>query len=314
MDINLARNITRKFILENQEIKAVLAGDWEFIKEENRIYIYSEIQNIRHYLCSSITYMNDYIFNGFDIYQNKLKGNFYFTSVGLVSESDFYIAEDFLEENNTRIGKDELEVGNIYMSNKGIRYAYLGEIEGITIGHKKLGGIYKRDENFLEKKSYKTVPLIYKLKNGKITKLSSVKLIKNEGELQSYKKLEISSYGINPFVGMINIEGTMESYYKLSNEDTNISIKKVSQGNLNCALSIYYGNEENKVDDFIESEEKLFDLRTLEIKDSQKSEKERLAKFKEKKFLVGNTGKIYKSMYEFEDAYFREINEDDIPF
>ena len=60
-----------------------------------------------------------------------------------------------------------------------------------------------------------------------------------------------------------------------------------------------YKWEQKKVYDFIRSDGTKLLRKDLELYDSMKTEDDRLAKFKEKNFLVGNTGKIFNSMKEF---------------
>ena len=65
-----------------------------------------------------------------EVYHHKIKNierPYYFTSIGLVDEETFFLAEDIME-NLTFIKKKELEIDSVYKSIQGKEYLFIGEI------------------------------------------------------------------------------------------------------------------------------------------------------------------------------------------
>ena len=291
MDIRLAKQITRKFNVKREELSPMCAGDWKFIKRDAGIYISSQLQNIEFYFSSAMTYLDTCVFNdNLEITKNNLIGNYYFTSTGLVEETEFFVAEDLLESNiNNKIKKADLNEGYIYLSENGKKYIYLGEL--------KIGALSKDSQDNLLKNNILSSPFLYSLDNNQLIKLSSIKLIQ---EIEKNKEIIVingNDYRRDYLIKEADLRNSINCVITTDLENIRIINQDLTLI-LNYVRHLYKW-EQKKVYEFIKSTGTKLLRKDLEIYDSLKDEKEMLAKFKEKKFLVDNKGKIYDSLKEF---------------
>ena len=167
MNLAISKKITKNFIKNGEEFEPRLAGDWEFILVESYIFLKSKIADIHFYFSSIERYTKDYIFNtDFNLIDNKLQGNHYITSMGLIPEDYFYLATDFIENNNERLS--QLEEGERYFSDKGKEYLYIGKITERKI--------FVEDGKIIKEIS-ETKPYLYDLNKEKLVNSSSIKLV-----------------------------------------------------------------------------------------------------------------------------------------
>ena len=189
MLIKDARDITRKFLRNGTEVSPVLAGDWEFIQLEGRVYIQSEMQTKRFYLTNSELFLSNYIFSKkYKINDTKLEGNYFYTSVGLVTQDNFFIAEDMVEMYSKRISEKDLDRNHTYISDKGMEYIYVGKL--------KLKTVLEKD-NLLVKEIIETDSYLYSMDGNTKVKTNSIKLVKLKEKNEKEFYIDIRSNELN---------------------------------------------------------------------------------------------------------------------
>jgi len=249
MTLKDANNITRRFIKNNKTYDPLLSSDWEFSIVCNKVCIGSNILdlNIPSY-CSLEEYALSYAFNNlYKLEDNVIKGNYYLTSIGLVTEEEYFEAEDLIERYNTKIAKNELIVGNQYLSNKGKKYLYLGDLDLLSI---------VRDQNKLNKKILSSDPICYDVLESKLVYLSSLKLIENIGELDN--KIDI----------LLN-RGIFKELYDYEFIEISTTIKNIEFYNINNNRLVSLKDRfiiDNEVTEFIKNNEETFTLKKKENK------------------------------------------------
>ena len=168
MNISTAKEITKPFFNMKAKRYPLLASDWEFILEDESVYLISKENNVKYYFSSINTYAKMYMFGVFkdDILNNKLKKSAYFTSIGFVSVDDFFLAEDMLE-NSQFIPRKDLLLNKVYLTDKGKEYLY------INISEKN---IFMKEYNLISKEN-KSWNAFIDLSTSKIIKGVSLKFI-----------------------------------------------------------------------------------------------------------------------------------------
>jgi len=106
----------------------------------------------------------------------EIIGFYAFTSVGLISEEAFYLAEDIKEQQRV-IKNNSLEIGIIYESNTGKEYIYIGEIR-ITSGEEEIHNFGKT---------------LYDISAGKTRNLGAVRLINEIGKNEKSYLIDITN-------------------------------------------------------------------------------------------------------------------------
>lgn len=97
MELKRARDITRKFIKDGIEYEPILSSDWRLDKTELFINIASDINDI-YMPFIPFTKLAEFIFDqGFNLSGNYILGDYYLTSIGLITEEEFYEAETMIE-------------------------------------------------------------------------------------------------------------------------------------------------------------------------------------------------------------------------
>jgi len=87
-------------------------------------------------------------------------GEYAITSIGLITMDEFYLAQDFIEQQH-KIKKTNLEFKQTYISNKGKKYIFLGDLFS----------------NYGTNVMYTLKDCLFDISLNKIVKLSSIKLI-----------------------------------------------------------------------------------------------------------------------------------------
>ena len=96
----------------------------------------------------------------------EIEANMFLTSVGLVIEEDFYLAEDIME-NTEFLKRKDLEIDSVYLDIKGREFLYTGDL---IINPGKRETLYKsqlfdlKKELFIHFTSIKLVEFSYKYK------------------------------------------------------------------------------------------------------------------------------------------------------
>jgi len=170
MDLKRAKEIYKSFIRNNEKITPVLSMNWKIKTDGTLVRIYSEELDKTFTLISKDSFIDKYLLNrDYNIENEIIKGSYFYTSVGLISEEDYYEAEDIIEKNKKSIREIDLEKGHVYKSDKGFEYIYIGALDILLIERK--GVIY-------EKEFFKTDSFLYDREKEKVVNKSSIKLVK----------------------------------------------------------------------------------------------------------------------------------------
>ena len=164
MDLRRAKEITRNFIRNGKKESPIFTTDW-IIKpsdEDDKIYIKSKSLEKKIYLCTKTDFVDLYLFNSDYLIEDKLfKGFYVLTSIGLITENNFYKAQDIVEKNEKSIPEAQMNVGSFYLSDKGREYLYLGTL--------KIEGIYLNSQ-ILKKVKFDTISYLYDTERGESSK------------------------------------------------------------------------------------------------------------------------------------------------
>jgi len=177
VNISTAKAITKSFINMGVKRTPFIATDWEFILEDESVYLVSDENHLKYYFSSLNTYSKMYLFGPFkhDINDNKLLESSYYTSCGFVSEDDFFLAEDVISQ-NIKFKLSQMNNRNLYLSDNGKEYLYIFEYKLEIIKERFIttGKIIK--ERFINKN------VLYDISNRKFIKFSSVNIITDLGD------------------------------------------------------------------------------------------------------------------------------------
>ena len=245
MHIKEARNITRNFIRNGNEFTPVLASDWK-MSFDRILTIYSDIEQTSFSIRSD-NLIKEYLLNSnFNVKNDLIIGNYYHTSVGLVSEDDFYLAETTIEQNLIKFKKEDLEIGKNYLSDKGVSYLYLGILEVKVI---------ELCDSLLEKDFLKTPELLWDIRNKKCIKLSSIKIIKEFEQILNFD-LEIKEEYLSL---LFNIDLDAFEYVSFRDISNNVFLVDLNKDNLLSKIDYFHSlslEEIEEVEEFIMSTEK----------------------------------------------------------
>ena len=146
-----------------------------------------------------------YNINNNDVFE--ILGFYAFTSIGLVSEEDFYLAEDMIE-NQITIKKNNLEIGMVYESNTGKEYIHIGEIR-ITSGEEETHNLGKT---------------LYDISAGKTRRIDAVKLINELRKNNNKYNLNIT----DDFPNLLKaLSYQPNKLFKTFSEDKNINFELI---------------------------------------------------------------------------------------
>ena len=184
MDIKRARDITRQFIREGEKVSPTYSSAWYFVDNFDDVCLSSE-ESEESYFFSKRKLSNFLLNSAVNLNNGKIKGGYYLTAVGLISEDEYLLAKDIIERYSTRIPKKELDVGSCYISEKGESFLYIGSFKTELV---------KVENNIMYKEYKETDHCVYNLNEERVIKLSSVKLIdydrENNNEDILYKNLD----------------------------------------------------------------------------------------------------------------------------
>jgi len=174
MTIKRAKELTRPFIKNSKEYSPIVSSDWTFSIEDSKVILTSIFSSISLEFLTLSSYSENYIFSPYYlINNNSLVGNYYLTSVGLIKEEEYFIAEDLIEQLNNPIKKKDLIPGHIYLSDKGLKHIYLGVLSATAIIN---------DYNSLNKLLVSTDNLSYNLSTNKLVKSQSIRFILEDAD------------------------------------------------------------------------------------------------------------------------------------
>jgi len=172
-----AYNITRVFETNYEKEKPFSSSEIELIKTtiDKKVKYYYWIH---HHEDDRIIakMMSKKKYNSYDIKEKhnnimtkkRIEEKMFLTSIGLVSEEDFYLAEDIME-NTKFLKKKDLEIDSVYLDVKGREFLYTGNLI--------------MNQGYMTEKIYKSQ--LFDIKNNRFLNLSSLKLVEFSYE---YKK------------------------------------------------------------------------------------------------------------------------------
>jgi len=265
--INLAKRITKKFIRLKKELSPTISFSWEFKMSGNKVKIISD--DVIYDEISFEFYAKQYLFSeDFIINDNKLDDPYYYTSIGFISERDYFMAEDIMESYAEAIKLKDLVVNHIYLSDKGEKFLFLGslDIDILEVSHHIKGKIR------IYKERQQIKPLFYNIKTKKIIRASSVKIIsyfeKNHTEIEindGFFKYFIQNnfYYIHPLENVSFKNSYIERFFSVNNDIQDfekaldfIVNSKENSIDLNCVVTDnndMYGFENTEISYFGES-------------------------------------------------------------
>ena len=134
-------------IIKSKNGISFTATDWKFIKEGQNILIFSELLGFTTTISSSL-FLDYYILpNRFTFNGGSIVGEFLYSSVGLITEEEYYLAEDLIK-NGFSIPLKDLEANYIYKANNGKSYIYVHDVGSKLLSFNKVtGDFYKEDED-----------------------------------------------------------------------------------------------------------------------------------------------------------------------
>lgn len=243
-----AVKITRDFQRGGETYSPFLASDWTFEIEDGKIYLSSENAEYRMYFSSIEHYTTFYIFgDDYEIVKNKLKGAYYYTSFGFITEEMYHRALDVLELGNT-IKENDMIKGNIYTTDKGKQVIYLGKLDITYISIK---------DDILIKDKKTTKSLVLELLTTNIYNLSSLKIVEDQNRTFTGREtLRIEN--------LLKRE-TFEDYIFVGTPTKNIN-RIFILNNDYVSLSFFKGYELDtyfKYKDFIEDNKNEFQLKKI---------------------------------------------------
>ena len=167
MDYKLAHKI-----INSRTPVSELSNNWAFNIEDKQVKVYSEFD---FFHTSFVSFVKNYI-DKLRIEDNKIIGEYRHSSVGFISEEDYFYAQDLLSEN--RIKFSELIDNNIYQGNNGKKYIYKKTPEIYLIDFDTSTRTFSKK---IEKTSFFLIEYNEENELVKTIRLNSVKLIKEIG-------------------------------------------------------------------------------------------------------------------------------------
>ena len=174
MTINRAYNITRNFQKDGIEfIPGLITNGFfcsstnntidfcSFTSEHFSYFNISKKEFKTNFLDNHNFHISDEEFNEDLAYSiQKPIGEYAITSIGLITMDEFYLAQDFIEKQQ-KIKKTNMEFKQTYLSNKGKKYIFLGDLLS----------------NYGTNIIYSLKDCLFDISLSKIVKLNSIKLI-----------------------------------------------------------------------------------------------------------------------------------------
>ena len=133
-------------IIKSKKGISIATNDWMFIKEADYMLIFSVSLDFRSGVSFS-EFLDHYVLSGkFNIKDNLIIGEYLYSSIGLITQDDYFLAEDLIQ-NSEFIPFKELESNYFYRANNGKTYLYVNNIGSKLLSFNKLtGDFFKEDE------------------------------------------------------------------------------------------------------------------------------------------------------------------------
>jgi len=147
MDYVKARKLTKEFTFDKNKISPIIADDWEYYFEGDKLFFKSEKNDFVGRIIRLVVFTRDMILS--DNYKfdgNKLLGEYVFTSEGFIDKKLFDSAVEYLFENQVDyFTESDFIEGKTYITETGYKYYFLGEVTSFNIDS-HYGNIYKITE------------------------------------------------------------------------------------------------------------------------------------------------------------------------
>ena len=192
MRISTAKRYLKLFVNNGKKIIPKLTDDWKINIEKNKLIILSENLDMKITTANLSKFMKENILNGrIKIDNNKLSGHYAYTIDGFISEEEFFLANDIIENQQT----EDIEPFNIYFAKDDNYY--------IPTSEKNNYSLFSIENNRFIKKGYEYNQNFIKLDkkelfNKYLKKKSSNKICKYKFiEKIDYDKEDIFLFTIN---------------------------------------------------------------------------------------------------------------------
>jgi len=165
-----AYNITRTFETNYEKVKPFSSSEIDLIKTtiDEKVKYYYWVHHHEEDRIIAKT-MSKKKYNSYDIKEDHnsvitkktIKEKMFLTLVGLVTEEDFYLAEDIME-NTKFLKKKDLDIDSVYLDIKGRELLYTGNLI--------------MNQGYITEKTYKSQ--LFNIKKSRFLNVSSLKLVK----------------------------------------------------------------------------------------------------------------------------------------
>ena len=108
-------------IVKSSKGVSEISSNWKIEMKEKFVFISSDLFDSGYYV--SFDFFAKKIFNKIPIEDNKLIGEYRFSSTGFITEDEYLLAQDLTK--SKKIKRKDLKYGHIYLSSNGSKYIYL---------------------------------------------------------------------------------------------------------------------------------------------------------------------------------------------
>ena len=250
--IELAKEITKPFIRIYQKRKPILSSEWNLkirtVQGKNKINLYDGEKIVDFITYES--FIEDYSFNpNLKLENNKIIGNYFYTTVGLVNEETYYTAEDILENKVNYIDDEDLKLNTYYLSDKGDKLLYIGDID-LKLLIKENDTLYKED--------FKSNKYFYNF--NKERKLINIRKIKILDELYKNKdSVEIDLKDLKYSIEITSMKKNIIMYKNTTEENNFFSYVNIENTYFGTYVPAYYIDRE-EILKFMKSKSKFYEL------------------------------------------------------
>ena len=188
MTLKTAYNITRPFYKRYIDNNPFPISSFEIHVFKEIVYFFRDTDKSKYFIRMKVKQFNKE-FNKYELEEitadkdnqtekYKIISTDMMTAKGIVSEDDYFLAEDIMNEQKT-IKKKDLIQGDKYLGINGEEYIYLGNLYFT---------------NILEKLTRIEAPLIFNIKRGRLALLNSIRLVEYLGSNKEKLRIDINSY------------------------------------------------------------------------------------------------------------------------
>ena len=254
--IELAKKITKPFVRFYKRRKPILSSEWNFKirtfetkrRHKKKVNLYNGEKIVD--VLSFNSYVENYSFNSsIKLDDNKIIGNYFFTSVGLVNEDTYYEAEDILENKVNYIKNKDLKINRFYLSNKGDKLLYIGSID--------LKLLIKEDD-ILYKEEFKSHKYFYnENEERQLINIRDIKILK---ELETnIKKIDVDLIELKHKNEITSMKKDIIMYKNITKKDKCISFINIENTYFGIYIPTYYIDREELLK-FMNSKRKFYEL------------------------------------------------------